>query len=60
MIGDVLRHRANLQQRSARQILHRHHDVADVRGVLRDEAVIEVVQRGAELRRSRRPLRPFR
>ena len=52
VIGDVLRHRANFQQGRARQVLHGHHDMADVGRVLRDEAVIEVVQGGAELRRA--------
>ena len=52
MIGDILRHRPNLQQRGAREVFHGHHNVADVGGVLRDEPVIEIVQRGTELRRA--------
>ena len=60
VIGNILRHGANLQQRRARQIFHGHDDMADVSGVLRDEAVIEIVHRGAELRRSGSRLRPFR
>ena len=52
VIGNILRHRANLQQGRARQILHGHDDMTYVGGVLRDEAVVEVVQGGAELRRS--------
>ena len=52
MVGNVLRDGANLQQRRARQILHRHDDVPDVGRVLRDEAMAEIVDGGAELRRS--------
>ena len=52
VIGDVLRHGAHFQQRGARQILHRHHHVADVCRVLRDEPISEIIEGGPELRRS--------
>ena len=53
VVGDVLRHFTNFEQRSAREILHRHHDVPDMSGVLGDKAITEIVDRRTELRRSR-------
>ena len=57
MIGDVLRDLADFQQRRARKVLHRHHDMADVRGVLRNIAIAEIIEGGAELRRTGRGFR---
>src|SRR5436190_4644093 len=53
MIGDVLRNLTYFKQRSARKVLHRHHDVPDMRGVLRDESIPKIVERRPELRRTR-------
>ena len=50
VIRNVLRDFADFEQRRANQIMHRHHDLANVNGVLRNEPVAPVVEAHAELR----------
>src|SRR5260370_16751149 len=50
VIGDIHFRGSRIEQRRAHQVLHREHDMAQVDGVLRREAIAPVVEGQAELR----------
>ena len=52
VIGDVFGHRADSQKGRGNEILHGRHHVAQMDGVVSDEAIAPIVQGHPELRRS--------